>query len=49
MKQKKAPKLRNPIAEIAYFKSGAGVHQKTKKANRRKEKVELKKLDFSVI
>ena len=44
---KKLPKQRNPIAEIAFFKSGAGAHQKTHKASRRKDKVALKKGDYS--
>lgn len=48
-KKNKTPKQRNPIAEIAYFRSGAGAHDKTRKAKRRKEKVALKRGDFSFI
>lgn len=43
----KKPKLRprNPLVAIAITRGGAGVHDKTDKARRRKEKVALQRVD----
>lgn len=45
-KKKKLIKYRNPHAQEARFHPGAGRHEKTKKAIRRKEKVALRKECF---
>ena len=45
MKRKlKVPKARNPVATYA-TRSGAGVHGKSRKAERRAAKVSLRQLD----
>jgi hypothetical protein len=43
----KKPKLRprNPLVAIAITRGGAGAHDKTDKARRRKEKVALQRVD----
>lgn len=44
MKQKqKLPKERNPLVQHLVKKTGGGVHGKSKKAQRRTDKVSLKK------
>lgn len=48
-KKLKLPKYRNPHAQEARFHPGAGVHGKTKKAQRRKDKVALKKECFDKV
>lgn len=48
IKKVKAPKQRNPLAEMAYFRGGAGAHGQSNKAKRQKDKVALKKGDFSI-
>lgn len=43
MKQKcSLPKPRNPVAAFAK-RSGSGIHKKSKKAERRAQKIEMKK------
>lgn len=42
-KKKQAPKERNPFVQHLINRNGGGAHQKTKKAIRRKDKVDLKK------
>ena len=46
MKRKPVPKERNPFVQHLINKRGGGVHEKSKKAIRRKEKVQLQK-DYS--
>lgn len=46
--QKKLPKPRDPFQQHA-IRRLAGAHGKTKKAERRKEKVALKRGDFSFV
>ncbi len=43
MKRKKLPKERNPFVQHLINKRGGGVHQKSKKAQRRDDKIELRK------
>jgi len=43
-KRKSLPKERNPYIQHLVARSGSGIHGKTKKAQRRAEKVELKKM-----
>lgn len=41
--EKQKPKPRDPFVQHLINRKGAGVHGKTKKAIRRKEKIDLKK------
>jgi hypothetical protein len=45
-KQKELPKERNPFVQYLINRKGAGVHQKSKKAQRRDEKAQLRKECF---
>ena len=45
--KKKLPKPRNPFVQHLIAKRGAGVHGKSKKAMRRKERMEVKNLEKS--
>ena len=49
-RKKQAPKERNPFVQHLINRKGGGVHQKSKKAERQKEKAQLKKdyLDESI-
>ena len=42
-KQKEIPKSRNPFVQHLINKNGAGVHEKSKKVQRRNDKIALKK------
>lgn len=42
-KNKTAPKERNPFVQHLINKRGGGIHQKSKKAIRRQDKMQLKK------
>lgn len=46
-KKKTAPKPRNPVAEAAWFRSGAGTHQKSYKTERASVKVKLRKENYN--
>lgn len=47
MKSKKQkPIQRNPVAEAAYFRSGAGVHDKPHKSKRASAKMKLRKGNY---
>jgi hypothetical protein len=48
-KQKKLPKERNPFVQHLINRNGGGIHQKSKKAIRRDEKVQLKKECFDQV
>ncbi len=50
-KKKQAPKERNPFVQHLIQRNGGGVHQKSKKAIRRQDKVQLKKdcLDKAIV
>jgi hypothetical protein len=50
-KKKQAPKERNPFIQHLIQRNGGGVHQKSKKAIRRQDKVQLKKdcLDKAIV
>lgn len=41
-KKKQAPKERNPFVQHLINKRGGGIHQKSKKAIRRQDKMQLK-------
>lgn len=43
IKKQPAPKERNPFVQHLINRNGGGIHQKSKKAIRRKDKVDLKK------
>jgi len=48
-KQKKLPKERNPFVQHLIGRNGGGIHQKSKKAIRRDEKLQLKKECFDQV
>lgn len=50
-KKKQAPKERNPFVQHLINRNGGGIHQKSKKAIRRQDKVQLKKdyLDKAIV
>jgi hypothetical protein len=43
MKRKKTPKPRNPYVQHLVNRSGGGVHERSRKAERAKQKAELRK------
>jgi hypothetical protein len=51
IKKQPAPKERNPFVQHLINRNGGGIHQKSKKAIRRKDKVDLKKeyLDKAIV
>jgi len=42
-KKKQAPKERNPFVQHLINRTGGGTHQKSKKATRRQDKMQLKR------